>query len=263
VPDRAADRAVSCTERYVPAAGRAWLTALYDPAMALTMRERSFRPALIAAVLADPQPSVVLDVGCGTGTLTAQLAEADPTLHVLGIDGDEAVLALAAQKASRFAGRVRFRTGLAGSLPVGDASADVVIASLLLHHLSPAAKLEALSEARRVLIPSGRLAITDWGQPQDHLTRPGFFLLRLLDGFQNTADHAAGRLPSLLAQTGFSDIRVAQRWRTIWGSLELITAATGKPVLTECALLGLTGCDEPGLVRQRDERRAIAAVELA
>src|SRR5207245_144437 len=99
-----ADRAVSGAERYVPVAGRAWLTGIYDPAMALTMRERSFRSALIAAVLSDPQPSVVLDVGCGTGTLTVQLAEADPTVQVLGVDGDEAVLARAAQKASRFGG---------------------------------------------------------------------------------------------------------------------------------------------------------------
>ena len=48
-------------QRYVPAAGRAWLTALYDPLMALTMRERAFRPALIAAVLAEPAV-------CGTGS---------------------------------------------------------------------------------------------------------------------------------------------------------------------------------------------------
>jgi ubiquinone/menaquinone biosynthesis C-methylase UbiE len=198
--------------------------------MALTMRERSFRPALIAAVLADHPPRVALDVGCGTGTFALQLAEADPMVQVHGIDGDEAVLALAAQKASRFGERVRFSNGLAGSLPVEDASADVVITSLLLHHLSPTAKLEALSEARRVLTPAGRLVIADWGQPQDHLTRTGFFLLRLLDGFENTADHAAGRLPSRIAQTGFSDIRVEQRWRTIWGSLELITAATASPV---------------------------------
>lgn len=64
----------------MPAAGRAWLTALYDPLMALTMRERAFRPALIAAVLADPLPGVVLDVGCGTGTFTVQLAEAERKL---------------------------------------------------------------------------------------------------------------------------------------------------------------------------------------
>jgi ubiquinone/menaquinone biosynthesis C-methylase UbiE len=217
-------------ERYVPAAGRASLTALYDPLMALTMRDRAFRPALIVAVLADPLPGVVLDLGCGTGTFTVQLAEANPMVQVLGIDGDEAVLALARQKASPFGERVRFSKGLAGSLPIEDAAVDVVIASLLLHHLSQASKLEALREARRVLSPTGRLVIADWGQPQDPLTRPGCFALRLLDGFENTADHAAGRLPSLLAQAGFSNVSVEQQWRTLWGSLELITAETAGSV---------------------------------
>lgn len=213
-------------ERYVPAAGRAWLTALYDPLMALTMRERAFRPALIAAVLSDPRPGVVLDLGCGTGTLAGQLAEADPSVQVLGIDGDEDVLARAREKVTRFGERVRFSKSLAGSLPIEDASVDVVVASLLLHHLTPAAKLEALREARRVLIPKGRLVIADWGQPQDPLTAAGFFMLRLLDGFQNTADHAAGRLPSLIAQASFGNVSVAQQWRTAWGSLQLITAET-------------------------------------
>jgi SAM-dependent methyltransferase len=113
---------------------------------------------------------------------------------------------------------------LAGSLPIADSSVDVVSASLLLHHLSPVAKLEAMRETHRVLIPKGRLVVADWGQPQDPVTRAGFFMLRLLDGFENTADHAAGRLPSLLTQAGFSDVRVGQQWRTLWGSLELITA---------------------------------------
>jgi ubiquinone/menaquinone biosynthesis C-methylase UbiE len=198
-------------QRYVSAAGRAWLTALYDPLMALTMRVRAFRPA----VLAEPRPSVVLDLGCGTGTLARQLAEADPSLRVLGIDSDEEVLALARKKVARFGERVRFSKSLADALPVEDASVDVVIASLLLHHLASAAKLDALREAHRVLTPAGRLVIADWGQPPDPLTRAGFLTLRLLDGFANTADHAAGRLPSLVTQAGFANVRVGQRWRTI------------------------------------------------
>lgn len=47
--------------------------------MALTMRKRTFRPAPIAAVLSDPRPGVILDLGCGTGTLAGQLAEACPS----------------------------------------------------------------------------------------------------------------------------------------------------------------------------------------
>lgn len=91
--------------RYVPAAGRARLTSLYDPAMALTMRESAFRPALVAAALAGG-PQVVLDVGCGTGTLAAMLAAADPAVEVRGIDGDEAVLEQARAKTARYAERV-------------------------------------------------------------------------------------------------------------------------------------------------------------
>lgn len=216
-------------ERYVPAAGRALLTQLYDPAMALTMRERAFRPALIAAILAEPRPGVVLDVGCGTGTLARQLAQADPALRIVGVDGDEDVLARARAKATRYGERARFTHGLAGELPLEDASVDVAIASLLLHHLAPAAKLQALSEIRRVLVSDGRLLIADWGEPHDPAMRAAFFSLQLLDGFQNTRDHAAGRLPSLVAQAGFSNVAVTQRWRTVWGSLELIAAWRAVP----------------------------------
>jgi ubiquinone/menaquinone biosynthesis C-methylase UbiE len=125
---------------------------------------------------------------------------------------------------TRFGDRVRFSKSLAANLPVEDASIDVVVASLLIHHLAPVPKLDALREARRVLIPAGRLVIADWGRPHDPLARAGFLALRILDGFENTRDHAAGRLPSLLVQAGFSNVRDEQSWRTMWGSLDLITA---------------------------------------
>lgn len=175
-------------------------------------------------MLTDPLPGTVLEVGCGTGTLCIQLALAAPNVQVLGIDGDEKILALARQKGARFGERVRFSQALAGELPLADASVDVAIASLLLHHLSPSAKLDALREAHRVLIAGGRLVIADWGPAHDPLMRAAFFSLRLLDGFQNTRDHAGGRLPSLLRKAGFQEVAVRQRWRTVWGSLEAITA---------------------------------------
>ncbi len=212
------------TERYVPAAGRAWLTALYDPVMALTMRERAFRCALAAAVLADPRPGLVLDVGCGTGTLAAQLAAADPSLEIIGIDGDEDILTRAREKTAGFGQRLHFEWGLADALPHADASVDVVTTSLLLHRLPRESKLRALRQARRVLAPAGRLVLIDWGRPHDPLMRAGFFTLQLLDGFENTRDHAAGHLPSLIEQAGFASVAVPRRWRTVWGSLELITA---------------------------------------
>lgn len=215
---------MSATDRYVPAAGRAWLTGLYDPVMALTMRERAFHVELLAAVLSDPRPRVVLDMGCGTGTLIAELTQMDPSLQIVGIDGDEDVLARARKKTASVSERVRLSRGSADALPLDDSSVDAVIASLLLHHLPAKSKLGALEEAHRVLRPHGRLLVADWGRPRDPIMRAAFFTLQLLDGFENTRDHAAGRLPSLIAQAGFSAVSVQQHWRTAWGRLELIAA---------------------------------------
>jgi len=209
-------------ERFVPAAGRASLTRLYDPIMALTMRERAFRPAMVAAVLAS-NPQVVLDIGCGTGTFAANLAEADPVVAVLGVDGDPEVLAAARARCGSFGERVRFLEGLADHLPVADASVDVVTASLLLHHLAPSGKSKALSEAHRVLRPEGRLVVADWGRPSDPLMRAAFLVLQVVDGVENTRDHAAGRLPELIEHAGFDHPATTGHWRTVWGSLELMT----------------------------------------
>jgi ubiquinone/menaquinone biosynthesis C-methylase UbiE len=96
--------------------------------------------------------------------------------------------------------------------------------SLLLHHLDPGAKRAALDDARRVLKPGGRLHIADWGSPHDPLMRSSFLLLQLLDGFENTRDHVAGRVPGLVREAGFEDVTTYARLRTAWGSLDLLAA---------------------------------------
>lgn len=213
----------SAAERYVPAAGRAPFTRAYDAILALTMRERRWRSALAGAVLADlPASATVVDVGAGTGTLAIALAAARPDARVIGVDGDEQVLALARRK--RGAERVEWRHGLAGRLPLPDGAADRVVMSLLLHHLGPDGKRAALAEARRVLRPGGRLHIADWGRPADPLMRAAFLALQLVDGFDGTRDHAAGRLPALIAGAGFAEPGIHRRLRTAWGSLELLVA---------------------------------------
>jgi SAM-dependent methyltransferase len=205
--------------RYVPAAGRRAFTALYDPVMAATMREGAWRPALVTRILEGLRPDgVIADVGAGTGTLAALLADARPGADVIAIDGDPDVLERAARKG------VRGRQGLADALPLAARSVDRVVMSLLLHHLDPEAKRAALAEARRVLARGGRLHIADWGRLADPLMRATFLGLQLLDGFAGTRDHVAGRLPGLIADSGFVGVTVDERYRTAWGTLELITA---------------------------------------
>jgi ubiquinone/menaquinone biosynthesis C-methylase UbiE len=112
---------------------------------------------LLARLPADAQ---VLDVGCGPGTITADLAARVPDGQVTGIDAAEDVLALARQEADRRGqGNVRFETGDAYRLAFGDGTFDVVHAHQVLQHLSDPAG--ALAEMRRVCRPGGLIAARD------------------------------------------------------------------------------------------------------
>jgi SAM-dependent methyltransferase len=212
---------------YVPAAGRAAFTGLYDQVMAWTMREGTWRPRLTDAVIAGlPPGGTVVDVGCGTATQAIAIARARPDARVIGVDGDPQVLALAAAK--RGGGeQLELIEGLAGGLPLPTGSADRVILSLVLHHLLPDAKRAALGEVRRVLSAGGELHVMDWGRPGDPLTRAGFATLQLLDGRANTRDHASGRWLDLFAEAGFAPPRMLGRLRTPWGELQQLAVGRG------------------------------------
>ena len=209
---------------YVPAAGRQAFTRLYDPVVALTMREAAWRPALVERVAASLAPGgVVVDVGAGTGALALPIAARRADARVVAVDGDERVLEIARAKPG--ADAVDWRHGLAGRLPLADGEADAAVVSLVLHHLTPDARRAALADVLRVLRPGGTLHVADWGRPQGWLPRLGFAALRLLDGRENTQEHADGRLAAIVAEAGFARVEVTRRLWTAWGTLELLSAA--------------------------------------
>ncbi len=210
-------------KRFVPAAGRRGLTRFYDATIALTMRESLFRGRLADQVLADlPDDARICDVGAGTGTLAIALAAAAQGATVVAVDPDPEVQAIA--KGKKGAGEVEWLAGFGDRLPLEDRSCDRVVMSLLLHHLDAAAKRAALAEACRVLRPDGRIHIADWGKAQDPLMRSTFFVLQLIDGFDGTRDHVAGRLPGFVEEAGFGPVQRNDRLRTGWGTLELLSA---------------------------------------
>lgn len=203
---------------YVPAAGLRVLTGIYDPVMALSMREGNWRGQVAERVQASVRRGGgIVDVGSGTGTFAIDLKARRPDIHVGGVDGDPDILERARHKPG--GDKVLWTKGLASDLPLEEGSCDAVVMSLLLHHLDSGSKIDALNEARRVLKPGGRLHVIDWGAP-DRFTMTGFFLLRLLDGFSNTRIHQEGSLASLISRTGFDEISKWKRLRTFWGSLE-------------------------------------------
>lgn len=215
--------------RYVPAARWRAFTRIYDPILALTMRERRWRGEMLRRLDRDlPEGGTVLDIGCGTGTFALALKERRPDLRVIGVDGDAEILALARAKPG--AAEIEWREGLAQGLPVPDAAAVVVTISLVLHHLLPEDKRRALAEARRILAPSGRLHVADWGKPTDPLMSGAFFVAQAIDGFDRTADHRAGRLPAFVVEADFGPVESYGRFRTGFGVVELLRAGASPSV---------------------------------
>jgi SAM-dependent methyltransferase len=209
---------------YVPAAGWRAFTRLYDPVLAGVMREKQFRGEMLRRVEADlPQGGAIVDVGSGTGTFALALKQRRPDAEVVGIDGDEEILALARAKPG--AAGIEWREGLAQELPVETESADVVTTSLMLHHLLPDDKRKALAEMKRILEPSGRLHVADWGRPSDPLMSGLFGIVQVADGFDRTADHRAGRLPAFIEEAGFGSVELYDSFRTGFGVVELLRAS--------------------------------------
>ncbi len=211
-------RSIATTERLIPALGYHWLTGLYDPILRWTTREATFKPRLVSQLL-DADARRVLDLGCGTGSLTIDLRMRAPAARIVGLDADHRILDLARRKAARASASVEFVHGSATSLPFCDGSFDRVVSSLLFHHLLPQAKQRALGEVYRVLRQGGRLHVADWGKPSTRLMRLAFYGVQLLDGFATTQDSAAGKLVDYARQAGFADFRVTGRVATAFGEV--------------------------------------------
>ncbi len=211
-------------DRYVPAAGRALFTPLYDAVNAVMMRQGRWRPRLVERALSGAPAPRILDLGCGTGAMALALAHASPSATLIGVDGDPDVLERARAKARTEGIKLELHEALADHLPIPDANVQCVVSTLMFHHLPPSVKCGALAEARRVLEPGGRLLICDVGRASDPVMRAAFLAVQLLDGFPNTRAHARGELPEIVSRAGFSAVTVFGRYRTGGGTLELIEA---------------------------------------
>ncbi|MFZ1700970.1 MAG: class I SAM-dependent methyltransferase [Pyrinomonadaceae bacterium] len=207
-------------EKYIPALSYDWLTSLYDPVVALTTREKTFKRALTeqARIAVNYR---VLDLACGTATLSILLKRKQPQAQVIGIDGDAKILEIAKKKARKAGLEIQLDEGMSFDLPYEDESFDRVISSLFFHHLTRENKSKTLREVKRVLKPNGEFHIADWGLPASWLMRGSSYLIQLLDGFETTGDNFNGLLPQLMADAGFASIEETNHFNSLFGTIRL------------------------------------------
>ena len=156
-----------------------------------------------AATLACLQPGdQVLDVGCGTGTLAMDAQRLVGSAgRVVGIDPGIAQIARARVKAARHHMPISFQIGVIEQLGFPEQTFDVVLSTLMMHHMPARLKAQGLAEVARVLKPGGRMVIADFTPRQERVGLAARF-------------HAGGsglhELAALVANAGFSPVEIEE-----------------------------------------------------
>ena len=149
----------------------------------------------------------VLDVGCGTGTLTiAAQAQAGANGEIHGIDAAPEMIEEARRKAIEQGAGIDFQVGLIEDIPFPDDEFDLVLSSFVLHHLPSELKRSGFIEIRRVLKPGGRFLAVDLEFGLHHLFNFG----------RKTAQSDLQVLAPFLEEASFTEVEVGRtRFRVI------------------------------------------------
>ena len=161
-------------------------------------------------------PLRLLDVGCGTGEFTRQLASRLPEATFVGVDPAPGMIEQTQRKLAEV-GRVYFQCASAEELPFPDETFDWVTSCSSLHCFRDAR--ESVRQMVRVLKPKGRLLVMDWCRSST--------ACRLLNRWCSWFDpthvwmYSIEELRQMFEQTGCV-IRRLDRFRVPWpGSLKL------------------------------------------
>jgi SAM-dependent methyltransferase len=154
----------------------------------------------------------VLDVGCGSGVVTREIARrVGPTGCAVGVDPSPALLAIARDLAEveGLGGRVELQEGSALALPFADGAFDVAIAVTVLSHM-PGAE-GAIPEMARAVRPGGRMGVFDLDTDMTSVTHPDRVLTRRIIAAASDANAVDGwlsrRLPLLFVRAGLQHVR--------------------------------------------------------
>lgn len=179
--------------KFIPALGFAILTPIYQWIVNLFCRDTYIKNIVANLVSNDRTCRDILDIACGPGKLVYMLADNSSlqNVQITGMDIDP-VMVKAATKTLRDVPSARVIQGDATKTAFQDSSFDIVIESLMFHHLSDKQKQLAIYEINRVLRDGGNFYFVDWVQPKSCFTKLMFNIVKFIDGSANVESHENG-----------------------------------------------------------------------
>lgn len=144
----------------------------------------------------------VLDVGCGTGSLTRSMAQAvAPTGNAVGVDPSTEAIAEARRLTALE--NCTYSEGIAERLDAPDDAYDVVVSSLMIHHLPGTRRALAIQEMLRVVRPGGSVLVAEFRPPSSRVGK------RLVRPFVSPAmaENRVDLLDAMIRDAGAEHVR--------------------------------------------------------
>lgn len=157
--------------------------------------------AQIAALAEVHKPAAVLDLGCGGGHVSFNVAPHAGTVTAFDLSSDM-LAAVRKEAAGRGLTNIVTHQGSVEGLPFADASFDFVASRYSAHHWRDVAA--GLKEARRVLKPGGAAIFADSISPGNYLLDTHLQTIELLRDASHVRDYSVAEWESLLKGAGFA-----------------------------------------------------------
>jgi len=220
-------------EEFVSALGQGrflrWATPLYQTVVDVFCRDDYVKSLLLEQIEGENQQ--ILDIACGTGKLVRLLALKQTCCQVTGMDIDPGMVARAQATTKDLDNVTILQGNCTKTLPFEDASIDIVVESLVFHHLSDEEKAKAAQEIARVLQPeTGRFYFVDWIKPSGSYAKTAFRVIEIVDGADNVRAHGTGQVLSMIQEaSGLELSTVPTVVQTSFGTLGIVAFKHSQP----------------------------------